>query len=123
MRWHSDRVLTDPPRFAEEAVRTIKTSSACDVVLEYLGNHYTLHVVSKSRRVAVLFQRNGKTLCELRFIRGHSLAGRVDVKGLKVTDRESSVINLVSAFLEELYKGDMSNIPLHEGDLKYIFNS
>lgn len=70
MRWHTDRIYTDPVVFAKEAVRNVRAHSSCDIILEHDSSFYTLHVFERSTDIGVELQCNGDTVTSVQMERG-----------------------------------------------------
>lgn len=107
MRWHSDRVYTDTATFVKEAVRNIRSSSACDIVLNADDKLYTLYPTARGAiSTTVQVQCDGAPIAEISINRHNRQVELVSIT--TNTTQQDGLINLVVIQLTELY-ADLRN--------------
>ena len=102
IRWHSDRIYTDPRTFVKEATRDVRASSSCDIVLDMEDSLYTLYVTSRGITiVTVQVQCEGAPIAEININRYNK---QVELTSKSTnTAAQEDLINEVIASLSELY--------------------
>ena len=102
MRWHSDRIYTDPGTFVKEATRDVRANSACDIILDMEGSLYTLYVTARGLTlVTVQVQCEGNPIAEININR-YNKQVELTSKATNTTSQES-LISEVIVGLSDLY--------------------